>query len=138
MAEVDEHSALAHMPGCGPRRPVHVNFNSWMRSTFEELVEEAAAAPVEGWDFSWLEGRATEERPTWGYQRLLGLMLAQSTAALDIQTGGGEVLAGAGAENFPQTIVATEGWPPNVDRATERSTLVAGRTGSSASSSSAR
>ena len=37
--------------------------------TFEELVEEAAAVSVDGWDFSWLAGRATEERPPWGYAR---------------------------------------------------------------------
>ena len=49
--------------------------------------------PVEGWNFSWLDGRATEQRPSWGYQRLLGAKLAAAGAALDIQTGGGEVLA---------------------------------------------
>ncbi len=37
-----------------------------MPRTFEELVAEAEAAPVEGWGFSWLAGRATEERPSWG------------------------------------------------------------------------
>lgn len=63
------------------------------------------------------DGRATEERPSWGYQRLLRTRLAAATAALDIQTGGGEVLAGVGAEHFPPTMVATEGWPPNVERA---------------------
>ena len=86
-------------------------------SSFDELVDEAAEAPVDGWDFSWLDGRATEERPSWGYQRLLGARLAEATVALDLQTGGGEVLAGAGPENFPPTMVATEGWPPNVARA---------------------
>jgi SAM-dependent methyltransferase len=86
--------------------------------SFDALVDEAAAVPVEGWDFSWLDGRATEERPSWGYQRLLSGKLAAASAALDIQTGGGEVLAGAGAENFPPTLVATEGWPPNVAKAT--------------------
>ncbi len=85
--------------------------------TFDELVNEAADVPVDGWDFSWLDGRATEQRPSWGYQRLLGRRLSSATTALDIQTGGGEVLAGAGAENFPPTLVATEGWPPNVARA---------------------
>ena len=84
------------------------------------LVEEAAAAPVDGWDFTWLAGRATEERPSWGFQRLLAARLAAATAVLDIQTGGGEVLAGAGAGHFPPTMVATEGWPPNVTRATAR------------------
>jgi len=88
--------------------------------SFDELVDEAGAVSVEGWDFSWLDGRATEQRPSWGYQRLLGRKLAAATAALDIQTGGGEVLAGVGAENFPPTLVATEGWPPNIARATAR------------------
>src|SRR4051794_6661207 len=90
-----------------------------MDRSFDELIDEAAAADVEGWNFSWLDGRATEERPSWGYQRMLGARLASAKAALDIQTGGGEVLAGAGAQNFPPTLVATEGWPPNVARATQ-------------------
>lgn len=71
---------------------------------------------VDGWDFSWLEGRATEERPSWGYQRSMSRQLATVSAALDIQTGGGEVLAGA--EKLPPTMAATESWPPNVARAT--------------------
>ena len=91
---------------------------SAVRKTFDELVDEAADVSVEGWDFSWLDGRATEERPSWGYQQLLRRKLAAADAALDIQTGGGEVLAGVGAESFPKTMVATEGWPPNVARAT--------------------
>jgi hypothetical protein len=91
-----------------------------MGKSFDSLVSEAAGMPVEGWDFSWLDGRATEERPSWGYQRLLRDRLARATAALDIQTGGGEVLAGARPDNFPSTMVATEGWAPNVDKATAR------------------
>ena len=53
-----------------------------MGRTFEDLVA--------------LDGRATEERPSWGYQRMLSQRLATLSAALDIHTGGGEVLAGAG------------------------------------------
>jgi len=41
-----------------------------MGGTFEELIEEASEVDVAGWDFSWLDGRATEERPPWGYQKL--------------------------------------------------------------------
>lgn len=90
-----------------------------MDKSFDELVDEAAEVPVEGWDFSWLQGRASEERPPWGYQELLRARLATATAALDIQTGGGEVLAGAVPEaGFPPAMVATEGWPPNLPRAT--------------------
>ncbi|MFP3988219.1 class I SAM-dependent methyltransferase [Streptomyces sp. E11-3] len=85
-------------------------------SSFDDLVAEAAAAPVAGWDFSWFEGRATEARPSWGYQRSLGERMAVATAALDIQTGGGEVLAGV--RKRPPLCVATEGWPPNLAKAT--------------------
>ncbi|MEY9870548.1 SAM-dependent methyltransferase [Streptacidiphilus sp. MAP12-33] len=85
--------------------------------SFDDLVAEADAVSVDGWDFSWLDGRATEERPPWGYQRLLGARLREAHAALDIQTGGGEVLAGA-TETYPPTMVATESWPPNLARAT--------------------
>jgi SAM-dependent methyltransferase len=88
-----------------------------MPRTFDDLITEAATAPVDGWDFSWLHGRATEERPSWGYQRLMSRRLAAVAAALDIDTGGGEVLAGA--EKFPPTMAAVESWPPNADRATK-------------------
>ncbi|MDA4893702.1 class I SAM-dependent methyltransferase [Streptomyces sp. MS2A] len=86
-----------------------------MTDSFEALIEIGDTADVSGWDFSWLEGRASEERPPWGYAWLLAERLTQATASLDIQTGGGEVLAEAGA--FPPVAVATESWPPNVARA---------------------
>jgi hypothetical protein len=35
--------------------------------SFDELVDEAANVPADEWDFSWLDGRATEERPSWRY-----------------------------------------------------------------------
>ncbi|MFK0191553.1 methyltransferase domain-containing protein [Kitasatospora sp. NPDC090308] len=94
-----------------------------MDRSFDALVDEAGAAPVDGWGFAWLDGRATEQRPSWGYQRLLGERLAAARAALDLQTGGGEVLAGAGAADFPhfpRTMAATEGWAPNAALATRR------------------
>ena len=84
--------------------------------SYEGLVAEAGTASVDGWDFSWFEGRATEARPSWGYARLMGERLAHASAALDIQTGGGEVLATA--PRLPRLTVATEGWPPNVAKAT--------------------
>ena len=89
-----------------------------MPRTFDDLVSEASAVDVEGWDFSWLRGRATEERPSWGYAKMMARKMAAATAALDIQTGGGEVLAGV--PRFPVLTVATESWPPNVARATRR------------------
>lgn len=34
------------------------------RKFFDDLVAEADAVDVSGWDFSWLDGRATEQRPS--------------------------------------------------------------------------
>jgi SAM-dependent methyltransferase len=81
--------------------------------TFAELVAEGAAEPVAGWDFSWFEGRATEERPRWGYSGLLAVRMRRARAALDVQTGGGEVLARI--PHRPPVLVATESWRPNVE-----------------------
>lgn len=85
-----------------------------MRS-FEDLVAEAESADVTGWGFGWLVGRATEERPPWGYARLLADRLARVQSALDIDTGGGEVVGEAPV--LPPTMVVTEGWAPNAERA---------------------
>jgi SAM-dependent methyltransferase len=83
--------------------------------SFDDLVAEAATVDVSGWDFSWLHGRATEERPPWGYARLVAARLAQVGSALDIDTGGGEVLAEM--PTLPARMCVTEGWPPNIERA---------------------
>ncbi len=87
-----------------------------MRS-FDELVAEAAAADITGWRFDWLSGRASEERPNWGYAKLLADRLGRVESALDLDTGGGEVLAEATL--FPPRMVAAEAWPPNAQRARE-------------------
>lgn len=83
--------------------------------SFEELLSEGEAVSVEGWDFSWFEGRATEERTSWGYSLLLADRLARCSSSLDVQTGGGEVYAGAlrRAARRPDIVAATESWPPN-------------------------
>ena len=90
--------------------------------TYEELIAEGEAAPTEGWDFSWFDGRATEERPRWGYSRLLAERIGRAEAVLDVETGGGEVLAGAlrtaahhTGGHRPAVLAATESWPPNLE-----------------------
>ncbi|WP_165289365.1 class I SAM-dependent methyltransferase [Streptomyces fodineus] len=89
--------------------------------SFEDLVAEGAAVPTEGWDFSWFEGRASEQRPSWGYAAQAAERLAGAGAVLDIQTGGGEVLdfaLGRAEPARPVLAAATEGWPANVAKAT--------------------
>ncbi len=87
-----------------------------MTENFDTLIALGDAADITGWDFSWLDGHATEARPPWGYARQLSERLSRASASLDIQTGGGEVLAQAA--RFPSLAVATESWPPNIERAT--------------------
>jgi SAM-dependent methyltransferase len=82
---------------------------------FEELVAEAATAEVTGWGFTWLKGRASEQRPPWGYATLLADRLSRVESALDLDTGGGEVLAEVAV--LPPRMVVTEAWPPNLRRA---------------------
>jgi hypothetical protein len=84
-----------------------------MALTFERLLAEAVSVPVVGWDFSWFEGRATEERPSWGYSGLLAARMVRVDTAVDLQTGGGEVPAGI--SRVPRLLVATESWPPNLE-----------------------
>lgn len=88
-----------------------------MRS-FDDLVAEAVAADVTGWGFDWLDGRATEERPSWSYVRSLGSALTGVDSALDIDTGGGEVVDEAA--DLPSRMLVTEAWPPNAVRARDR------------------
>ncbi len=85
---------------------------------FDELVTEAQSADVTGWGFDWLDGRATEERPPWTYSTLLARRLSTATAALDIDTGGGEVIDEAPV--LPPRMAATESHRPNIAVARHR------------------
>jgi SAM-dependent methyltransferase len=89
-----------------------------VREHVDALIDEAAEAPVHGWDFGWLEGRATEERPSWRYFDQVRDRVATVTSMLDLQTGTGNLLADLPA--LPALTVATEGYRPNIAVAGER------------------
>lgn len=82
---------------------------------YDELVAEAEAADVDGWGFAWLDGRASEERPPWGYARLMAARLASVESAVDLDTGGGEVVGEAPA--LPKRMFVCEAWAPNARKA---------------------
>jgi SAM-dependent methyltransferase len=86
--------------------------------TFDELIAEAQSAPIDGWDFSWLDGRATEDRPSWHYSDLVAERMGSVATMLDLQSGGGEMLAGL--SRWPPLLVATEGYLPNIPVAAGR------------------
>jgi SAM-dependent methyltransferase len=89
-----------------------------VHGSFEVLVAAAQAAPIDGWDFSWLDGRAYEERPSWRYAERVAQRVGTATKMLDLESGGGEMLAGLPV--FPACLVAAEAYAPNVMVAARR------------------
>lgn len=88
-----------------------------MTGSFDDLVAAAEAAPRMGWDFSWLDGRISDDPLPWEYDDLARAAVSRATALLDVDTGGGELLASF--QPLPPKTVATEGWEPNLRLARE-------------------
>ncbi len=85
---------------------------------FDDLVDEASRAPAGAWDFSWLTGRAVEERPTWRYFERVVDRAATVSTLLDVQAGVGSMIGNLPA--LPALSVATEGFASSVAVAVER------------------
>ncbi len=77
-----------------------------------------AAAPFEGWDFSYLDGRFVEGEPPWSYLDLARAAVSRASDILDVATGGGEVFASLAP--FPERATAVEGHVPNLPIARRR------------------
>jgi len=86
--------------------------------SFDQLIDEAERAPIDGWDFNWLKGRAIEERPRWRYFDRVAERAAALSSMLDIQAGAGGMIADL--STLPPLTVATEGYAPNVAVAARR------------------
>jgi SAM-dependent methyltransferase len=80
--------------------------------SFEDLVADAAAEPTDAWSFTWLEGRATEERPSWRYFDVVTQAIASSQRMLDVETGTGNLLADL--PTLPELAVGTDDHPPSI------------------------
>lgn len=88
--------------------------------TYEDLVADAlsAAEAMTGWDFSYVQSRTSGGDLSWSYPDLAREAVSRSAAVLDLDTGGGEMLASLAP--LPPHTVATEGWEPNVLAARKR------------------
>ncbi|MFH1405041.1 MAG: class I SAM-dependent methyltransferase [Patescibacteria group bacterium] len=87
----------------------------------EELYQQwkqDEEANFEGWDFSYLKNRWLEEQPPWDYEGKAKELVSQSTAVLDMGTGGGEKFAMLAP--FPEHTIAIEAYKPNVSVARKR------------------
>jgi SAM-dependent methyltransferase len=91
--------------------------DSSTRKSYDELVDEATSAPVEGWDFSFLHGRIEDEPLPWSYPELATNLITGARRVLDVDTGGGELF---GSLRPPSGSVAVEPYPPNVPVAARR------------------
>jgi hypothetical protein len=85
---------------------------------YDSLVAAAAEVPLHGWDFGWLDGRAVTAEPSWHYPNLARELLRDADTVLDIDTGGGELLASL--DPPAGRTWAAEGWLPNVPVAADR------------------
>lgn len=78
------------------------------------------AAPVHGWDFSWMDGRRVDVDSlpwSWFVEIASAVAATDARTMLDMGTGGGEVLAryaASGVGPVPEATWASEAWPPNV------------------------
>jgi hypothetical protein len=84
----------------------------------DHLIAEAWNARRSGWDFSWLDGRVRSSEPPWDYRARAVALTGAARRLLDIDTGGGEFLAGLAP--LPAGTQAVESWAPNVEVARER------------------
>ncbi len=88
------------------------------KEEFERLLNEAWQHEFAGWDFEFLSGRFVEMSPSWDYRAIVLDRIKSAKSLLDLDTGGGEFLAGL--QPLPPGTCATEGYPPNVEIATAR------------------
>ena len=75
--------------------------------------------PFCGWDFSYLDGRMWDGGEPWDYPRRAAALMRGASSALDMDTGGGEILMSL-REFWRGKMTATEGYAPNFELARAR------------------
>jgi hypothetical protein len=80
--------------------------------------ERDEAAVFEGWDFSYISGRSSQDEPPWSYHDRAVELIRTSQHLLDVDTGGAERLASLAP--LPPGAVAIESHHPNVEVARKR------------------
>lgn len=87
-----------------------MNTDEWIK----RWKAEESVAHMQGWDFSHIDGRYTEEEDLpWDYRETILRYLKPEMKILDIDTGGGEFLLSL--HHPRENTAATEGYPPNVE-----------------------
>jgi hypothetical protein len=76
------------------------------------------SAVFEGWDFSYLKDRASQDEPPWSYRDVAANLIRAARHPLDVDTGGGEFLASLAP--LPPATKAIESYHPNLSLASSR------------------
>jgi SAM-dependent methyltransferase len=84
----------------------------------DDLNTAAAGASLTGWEFAWLDGLAVAAEPSWSYPEIARPLVRPAGSLLDLDTGGGELLAELAP--LPPYTVAVESWARNTPIARER------------------
>lgn len=84
---------------------------------FDDLVNEANSVPIEGWDFSFLNGRTVGDSLPWDYQQMASDLVFRAHRTLDIDTGGGEIFESLKPQ---RGSMAVEPYKPNLALSTQR------------------
>lgn len=71
-------------------------------------------ATMVGWDFSALDGQLSADEPWWDFEEDCRSAMVRAGRIADLGTGGGERLLALLNPDMDKSIVATEGWEPNV------------------------
>ena len=80
----------------------------------EEWLKEEKMAHIQGWDFSHIYGRYSEEENLpWDFRTVINKYLKNDMKLLDMESGGGEFLLSL--HHPKHNTSATEGYQPNVE-----------------------
>ena len=93
--------------------------NQYRRAELLEAWLWEERQPFSGWDFSRLDGRMSADGEVWDYPRRAAELMRGASSALDMETGGGEVLLSL-RHALPPKMAATEGYAPNFELAGAR------------------
>lgn len=81
-----------------------------------DLIDIHDRTAMVGWDFSVLDGQMSADEPPWDFEAECRARCADSSAVVDLGTGGGERLISLLKEmdGRSSALTATEAWAPNI------------------------
>ena len=89
------------------------------RNALVEAWKREEQQPFSGWDFSYADGRMIEEQTPWSYLSRAAEVINHASSVVDLDTGGAERFLEL-RDHWPDRVVATENYPPNLRLCADR------------------